>query len=435
MSISEAFQSFLKNIAVDNAKSISDRYAEITRVLNTHYRNTEPNFSNSLQVGSYGRWTAIKGISDLDMLYIMPRSTWSTYQNGGQAKLLADTAGAIKARYPTTVIRVDRLVVRVMYGSFHVEVQPVFEQDDRSFLYPDTYYGGSWKKTKPRDEIAAMTAFHTQTNANLRRLCKMVRAWKNKHGVAMGGLLVDTLAHGFLKSNREYDEKSYYYYDLMSRDFFQYIANLPKQEYFLALGSGQRVKVKKNFQAKALKTYELSLKAIQSEGKDNRNEKWRAIFGRGFPAAVSFAKSALAEDRSLSTEKFIESRLPVDVYRDIQIDCEVTQDGFRPTLLRHILQKNLLLMPKKRLRFYVAATDIVGKYDLYWKVLNRGEEAIRRSCVRGQIVADGGHKELIERTTFRGDHVVECYAVLDGVVVATDRIHVPISSNEENNNG
>ncbi|WP_257884546.1 hypothetical protein [Sulfitobacter sp. CW3] len=35
--------------------------------------------------------------------------------------------------------------------------------------------------------------------------------------------------------------------------------------------------------------------------------------------------------------------------------------------------------------------------------------------------------EKIERTNFRGDHIVECYAVKDGVVVAKDRIHVPIT--------
>jgi len=49
--------------------------------------------------------------------------------------------------------------------------------------------------------------------SNLRRLCKMVRAWNNKHGVGMGGLLIDTLAHNFLNSTSCYDDKSYFYCD------------------------------------------------------------------------------------------------------------------------------------------------------------------------------------------------------------------------------
>nr|WP_267284590.1 hypothetical protein [Klebsiella pneumoniae] len=35
-------------------------------------------------------------------------------------------------------------------------------------------------------------------------------------------------------------------------------------------------------------------------------------------------------------------------------------------------------------------------------------------------------RQKIESTNFRGDHIVECYCVKDGVVVAKDRIHVPI---------
>ena len=66
------FQEFLSNLAIDNADRISLRYGEITVSLNKKFRDTESKTANSLQVGSYGRWSAIKGISDLDMLYITP---------------------------------------------------------------------------------------------------------------------------------------------------------------------------------------------------------------------------------------------------------------------------------------------------------------------------------------------------------------------------
>jgi hypothetical protein len=435
MSISETFKEFLKNLAVDNSEAISIRYCELTRALNKKFRDTESETSNSLQVGSYGRWTAIKGISDLDMLYIMPKSAWETYRNAGQSDLLTDAATAIKARYPKTDVRVDRLVVRVMYNSFHVEVQPVFEQNDGSFLYPDTYNGGSWKTTKPKEEISAMSEFDEQKNKNLRRLCKMARAWKNKHGVAIGGLLIDTLVYNFLISTDKYDGKSYLYYDFMSRDFFLYLSELPDQDYFAALGCGQRVKVKKKFQGKAAKAYDLCKKAISSEGLDNQNEKWRAVYGRAFPASVKVVKAALVENRVRNTEEFIENTLPIDVRYNIQIDCEVTQAGFRPATLRDMLSKRALLVPRKRLKFHVVSKNIPKSYTLFWKVLNRGDEAIRRDCVRGQIVPDKGHEEVIEQTSFRGDHVVECYAVINDVVVAKDRIHVPINSNIEDSDG
>jgi hypothetical protein len=431
ISVADTFESFLANIAVDNDTTIALRYGEITSAVNQEFRNTDSKTSNSLQVGSYGRWTAIKGVSDLDMLYICPASSWDDYKEGGQYKLLSRVCEAIKARYPTTKVFVDRLVVRVLYKDFHVEAQPVFEQADGSFTYPDTKAGGSWKTTKPRLEIKAMSAFVAGKNKNLRRLCKMARAWKNKHGVGMGGLLIDTLAHNFLNQTDVYDAVGYGSYDKMARDFFAYLKDLPDQDYYAALGSGQRVHVKKKFQKKAGKAFDLCEVAIAAEGQDGAYKKWRKVFGRVFPApaTVSVAKSvyiAEAGFQAKDTEEFIEDMFPVDVRHDIRVDCDVKQDGFQPHRLRDMLSRRLPLKARKELTFNVVSHNVPEPFSLYWKVRNRGPEAIKRDCIRGQIVHDAGQMSKSEKTNFKGDHIVECYAVLNGVVVATDRIHVPI---------
>ena len=202
MSIAEMFEGFINNLSINNKDEISCRYTELTKTLNKHFRNTDSETSNTLQVGSFGRKTGINGISDLDMLYIMPQSSWDKYNvPNGQYKLLSDAKEAILKRYSSTDVSVDRLVVSVKFSNFYMEVQPVFEQNDRSFKYPDTKNGGSWKTTKPREEIAAISLADEQKNKNLRRLCKMIRAWRNKHGLVMGGLLIDTLAYNFLNSS------------------------------------------------------------------------------------------------------------------------------------------------------------------------------------------------------------------------------------------
>lgn len=226
MTISEMFSGFISNLSINNAETISSRYGELTTALNKQFRDTESNTANTLQVGSFGRKTGIRGISDLDMLYIMPKSKWDNYKDGKQLELLQDVKSAILKRYPTTKVRVDRLVVTVTYTNFHVEVQPVFEQEDCSYKYPDTKNGGSWKITKPRAEMTAINNLDANKNSNLRRLCKMIRAWRNKHGLAMGGLLIDTLVYNFLNSTTEYDDKSYHYYDWLSRDFSSIFMNL-----------------------------------------------------------------------------------------------------------------------------------------------------------------------------------------------------------------
>ena len=64
MTTSQAFDKFLANIKVDNYDIISSCYKEITKKLNKTFRDTESETDNCLQVGSYGRYTGIKGISD-----------------------------------------------------------------------------------------------------------------------------------------------------------------------------------------------------------------------------------------------------------------------------------------------------------------------------------------------------------------------------------
>jgi hypothetical protein len=89
------------------------------------------------------------------------------------------------------------------------------------------------------------------------------------------------------------------------------------------------------------------------------------------------------------------------------------------------------LFARKNLEFWVNKITVPAPYLIKWKVLNRGDVARRKDCIRGQIVSDGGRMRKTESTSFRGDHIVECYAVKDGVVVAKDRIHVPIQTNDD----
>jgi hypothetical protein len=429
MSVADMFSKFLDNLAITNGATISLRYGELTAALNKKFRDTESKEANTLQVGSFGRSTGIEGISDLDMLYLMPKSAWDTYKDGKQLKLLQDVRDAIESRYPSTKVRVDRLVVTVTYNDFHVEVQPVFEQDDGSFKYPDTSGGGNWRVTKPREEIEATAEMDASKNKNMRRLCKIARAWKNKHGLGMGGLLIDTLAYNFLNQTTDYDDKSFLYYDWLSRDFFAYLYQLPEQEYYAALGSGQRVNVKKKFQKKAKKAHRLALEAIDAQGTKGANAKWKKIYGRPFPAnaeVVEESKAAESASTWRDTEEFIEDKYPVDIRYTLKVDCEVRQNGFRDQLLRYMLANKYPLLANKSLTFKVVYDSVPGPHQIEWKVLNRGDAARKRNCIRGQIVPDAGWKEKSETTNFRGEHIVECYAVQNGVVVAKDRIHVPI---------
>ena len=432
MSVADIFKDFLNNLKVDNADQVSLRYGEITKSLNKKFRDTESETANSLQVGSYGRYTGIKGISDLDMLYIMPKTEWDTYKDGKQSQLLTDVKNAIKARYPKTDVRVDRLVVTVTYTNFHIEVQPVFEKADDNgnsyFHFPDTYNGGSWKKTKPRQEMEAIRDLNTQKNKNLRLLCKMARAWRNKQGVSMGGLLIDTLAYNFMKSTTYYDDKSYLYFDYLSRDFFGYLAAEPDKDHYQAPGSNQDVKVKKKFQKQAKEAYDNCIDAISADGQESAYKKWRKVFGRSFPKAIVVQESVSKALRAYrDTEQFIEDMYPVDIRNSIRIDCSVQQNQDLPKSLLDMLARRFTISNNKKLVFNIIEHDLKDYFSVKWKILNKGAEAEKRDCIRGQIeIPNYEATSRKETANFTGIHLVECYAIQNGVVVARDQIKVPI---------
>ncbi len=291
MGVGKDFKLFCDNLTVNNRSDISYRYAEITQRLNTDFWLSNSRTNHSLYVGSYGRGTARRGFSDLDMIFILPPDLYKRYNNNytynGQSVLLQAVKNSIKNRYPRTDVRGDGQVVVVPFSDgMRFEVVPAFENPDSSFTYPDSNGGGKWKITNPRPEIASIKNNNILTKGNLVNLCRMTRAWKKYRNVPIGGLLIDTLACKFLMNWGD-KEKSYYYYDRMVRDFFEYLANQnPQQEYWRAVGSKQFIRRKGLFEYKAKVCLNLSLEAIEYKSKQmigSANKKWREIYGTTFP--------------------------------------------------------------------------------------------------------------------------------------------------------
>lgn len=433
MDIPQAFEAFYKNLIIRNTDEVSSRYKRITKTLNKKYYDSESEDLHSLQVGSYGRGTAINETSDLDMIFILPPEVFTrfnSYVSNGQSALLQEVKTEILKTYSQTDVGADGQVVVVDLGDMKIEVVPAFDNDDGSFKYPDSNNNGSWKTTNPRPEISAINDLNAKKGKNLKPLSKMARAWKNTTGAPMGGLLIDTLAYNFLKDNKDYDQDTFSNYHFLVRDFFKFLAEQNKEQaYWHAPGSNQKVYPKGRFTAKAKKAYNNIIEAIEKNENKTVWEIWKKVFGRNFPSTGTTEKSAsFSESISPSPEEFIEDYFPVDIRNDLVIDCDVSQDGFLPRSLRDFLAKHIPLLQNRRLRFHVTSCDVKRPFQVKWKVRNVGPEAERRNQVRGQIVKDRGGYEQKESTSFFGPHFVECYIIKDGVCVARDSIDVPIAN-------
>jgi hypothetical protein len=292
MGLADWFSGFCSNIQIRDAGSISTRYRAITQRLNTDFWTTNSDTAHSLYVGSYGRGTAIDGLSDLDMVIQLPYSLYGQYNvhvGNGQSALLQAVKKSVEKTYSTTSIRADGQVILVPFSDgITFEVVPAFINKDNSYTFPDANAGGSWKTTDPKPEIDAIHARNNSCNGNLVPLCRMMRSWKNKWAVPIGGLLIDTLAYQFIESYAHRD-KSYLYYDFMCRDFFRWMADQDaNQEWWRSPGSAQYVYGKGLFQYKATRCFNIAAEAIAHETSSPKQEwsakqKWRDVFGTAFP--------------------------------------------------------------------------------------------------------------------------------------------------------
>jgi hypothetical protein len=293
MGVGENFRAFRDQYVLPQTTmdSISARYKRITRQLNTDFWKTTSETAHSLYIGSYGRDTAAKGVSDVDIYFRLPNELYHQYtahQGNGQSALLQAVRNSMQNTYPTTSLKGDGQVVIVGFtDSITFEVLPGFANSANSVNFPDSNGGGSWKVCDPQAEMTAFATRNLETKHNLKAICRMARIWKSQNGVPISGMLIDTLAYQFIDGWADKD-KSYLYHDFLVRDFFYYLWQTDiDQEFWRAPGSGSSVYKSGSFRIKAKDAYEASVAAINHE---TAGEKWAAcqdwqlIFGTTYNA-------------------------------------------------------------------------------------------------------------------------------------------------------
>lgn len=293
MSVAQMFGDFCGKLVLPPTLrgSISSRTGRIVSRLNNDFRGVTSDTANRFYAGSYGRSTAVPGFSDVDLIYVLPYETYAqynAYSGNKQSSLLQAVRTSLNNTYPNSVLIADGQIVKINFtDGIAYEVVPVFYNKDASYTYADSNNGGSWKICKPKHEIDAFFARDIECNRNLAILGRMARAWRDYNTVSMSGMLIDTLAYQFILSWPHRD-KSYLYYDYMTRDFFAFLGQQDRsQTYWLAPGSGSYVYRSGSFELKAKQAEAVAIDAInnlQSDQLWTAKQKYRQIYGALFPS-------------------------------------------------------------------------------------------------------------------------------------------------------
>ncbi|MFC6205561.1 hypothetical protein ACFPZK_12685 [Psychrobacter urativorans] len=446
MTTASLFNQFIKNIHINNSDEISENYKKVTKALNDYYYALDNDSNNCYQIGSYGRRTGIHGISDLDMAFELPRSTYDKFNNysgSEQSSLLQDVKKALQEVYEDDKVKADGQIVGVNLDGFRIEVLPTFyldKYDDSNldkdiYTYPDSNDGGSWKKTKPKKEIRTTRDLNEECiNNTYRHLCRMIRAWKNNVGINFSGLWIDTLVYNFFVSHSEHKNSSYKSYASLVKDFFKYLYDQyeisPDKKIWRAPGSNQVVHGSWQGHRKIKKAYQLCLESLEDE--EIANENWSKVFGVSFPIEDDKTISeSLLVLRKAPDEQFVEYVYNghIDIKNYVSIDYSISQESKTWKTLKNLLPSRTVPM-SRTLEFYIHSIDVEPPYEVKWKVRNVGSLAKEKKQQRGKLQpsSSGKHKtsKLVESSNFNGEHWVECYIIKNNICVARDRISVPI---------
>lgn len=435
MTTASLFKEFIKNIRIQNADVISENYNKVTKALNEYYYESDSNCIHCRQIGSYGRTTGINGISDLDMAFELPTATYdkfNAYSTGAQSALLQDVKKAILNIYDNDQVKADGQIVGIDLDGFRIEVLPTFflEKDANGnldynvYTFPDSNNGGRWRRTKPKLEIEATRTLNTEYgNDTYRNLCRMVRSWKNHVGAKCSGLWIDTLVFNFLKQSETYKNISYKSYGELVKDFFKYLFDQyelsPDQKIWKAPGSNQNVHGSWQNHRKMKKAYQLCLEA--TEDISVANEKWSKVFGVNFPEEESehLHESFLVRKKA-PNEQFIEYAYngKIDIRNYLSIDYSISAESKTWKMLKKALS-NYRVPISRNLEFHIKNTDVEPPYQVKWKVRNIGSAAVAKNQERGRLQDStfGKHKDsrLQEKSSFCGEHWVECYINLSSI--------------------
>lgn len=135
-----------------------------------------------------------------------------------------------------------------------------------------------------------------------------------------------------------------------------------------------------------------------------------------------FSESTIVKnfDRSILT---VAHREKVRWPENLQYSAEV-QGSYKQGKLNHTILTNTVI-PKDCNIYFVANTNVPRPFEVYWQVVNTGQEASQLGGLRGGIYASrtlgvGGLNQK-EYSSFKGNHWIECFIVKNGVCVARSR--------------
>lgn len=400
--------------------------------------------NNCVQIGSYPRFTAIKPLHDLDILYIM--GDWHSHEILPYEDLNI-LANRFRREYknPTSFditisVQTHSISFKYINGNeeiFAVDLVPALksgknEFDENTFYVPEiikkhvgkrreefyqykqrNHSGMIWIKTDPLGYISVASLINSK-NADFRKCVKFVKGWK----------------HSCKEINEDFCLKSFHLEQLVTIDFnkniyqdiFQGVFN-----FFTAL--------KKNIETPQIpdradpeKFIDEYISELKDEDRNIINQGIDAILIAlenidGNPNIYNIVRSGFYKRKSQLEAYLFDQKIPVLIDETLKLSIDGYVEKFDGWRKFHAPLKiaNGIVDTKNSIEFRVVENN-TGSDILKWKVKNDDK------CVesRGEI-NDHHTTQKPEKTAYIGNHFTECYAIKNNICIARDRVNVIVA--------
>lgn len=397
--------------------------------------------NNCIQIGSYPRYTAIKPLHDLDILYII--GEWAD-RNVIPFETLNELANKFRKEYknPTNyeikiIVQTHSISFRYMKGKaevFAVDLVPAlkkgFNEFNKSMFYvPEIikrtrgenrtkYYTEkiqskseiTWIKTDPIGYIEVASRLNNN-NPDFRKTVKFVKGWKNL----------------CKQQNEEFKLKSFHLEQIVSQDF-SIKNNLEIFEEIFKFFTELKEKIKKpNIKDRADNTKFIDeyLNGLTDYQRELINQSIDAVLIR-FENIDSIQKiekvinSGFYKRNGIKEQFLFDQKIPTLIDNDLKFKIDgfmKKHDGFRE-FQASLKVSNGIVDTKNSIEFKVIENNTNCNL-IKWKVKNDNNT----NEPRGEI-SDKTTSQNPEKTAYLGTHFVESYAIKDGICIAKDRINV-----------
>lgn len=446
MKLTDYFKDFL-NRSVNLNKSrialLDERTTTITGVIKSSsvFRD---HFIDVIPQGSYAHKTIIKPVRENDefdadvLLFIEEIDGWSACDYVEKLYWIFRD----HPTYKNMVSRKTRCATLTYANDFHIDIVPYMERHGGKYI--TNRHQDNFEKTDPEkftewlDERNRITKHHF---VKVIRLLKYLRDFKRTFSVK--SIILSTLV-GEQVNDAALLEDSGCYDDIpttlltLTGKLKEYVQEHELIPTILDPGeTGENFSDRwdqggwTNFRNRIISYADKINAAYYEPDKERSLRLWQEIFGD------DFKRDILVNERSMSaasnTDVAVYNRTEEQIwslgyplrinpsYKVRMIGKVAQKPGFRSYDLNSRGNK---VTKGRNINFRLEKCTVPLPYTVFWKTLNRGDEAITRNCIRGQI--HEGSSTHSESTDFRGNHYVECYVVKDGYCVARDRQSVII---------